>query len=447
MLQNRDAELMALGMALVDAECAQRLATLPMDTFSYPETQAVFLGVRKIVEAHGTPDVVTTYNACTELGLDPATCIIDATKRIVTTANYRQYETILLGLRKRRNLIRACSEAIKAAQDDQQDIYQLTAQHVEALQDANGNRTTAVSAMDAAVALFESLEKKDTGGCYTGIAGYDRLTGGVKPGQLIVLGARPGVGKTALALQIAAYVSQKSGQVLVCSLEMDQDEVMVRLLADQSGVDVQRMENRAYQAGDWDKIAAGITPISNYKLWITESARTPLQVRREAQTIQRNGGLKLIVIDYIQLLRADSETGSRYEQITQISRELKLMAMELKVPVLALTQFNRESEAHAGMKKRKPSMAEAKDSGSIEQDANVFLTLFSPDEPKEKSGYAEDWEYCKSAGFEWQLLCVDKNRQGRTGSISLGFDKPHMRHITIERFRKEGSGEVPQQAG
>lgn len=152
--------------------------------------------------------------------------------------------------------------------------------------------------------------------------------------------------------------------------------------------------------------------------------------------MQNKGGLAMIMVDYIQLMRADGRYNSRYEEVSAISRELKRMAMDLGVPILALTQFNRNSETSVGGKaeKRKPQMSEAKESGSIEQDANMFIVQWTPPEPMDQgSDFWEDFHTCQLNGWEWQLLSVDKNRQGRTGAISVGFDKPHMRFMSIDR--------------
>lgn len=143
------------------------------------------------------------------------------------------------------------------------------------------------------------------------------------------------------------------------------------------------------------------------------------------------------MIDYLQLMRSDEKLKSRYEEVSAISREIKLLAMDLHVPVLAMTQFNRQSEGGNRQKKVMPTMAEAKDSGSIEQDANIFMVQYAPDEPDRMN---EDWQtyhMCQANGWEWQVLKIEKNRQGRTGAFSMAFDKPRMTFRTIDT--KEGA--------
>ena len=139
----------------------------------------------------------------------------------------------------------------------------------------------------------------------------------------------------------------------------------------------------------------------------------------------------MIMVDYLQLMRSDESRKSRYEEVSSISRELKLMAMDLNVPILALTQFNRDSEQ--GGVRRKPTMSEARDSGSIEQDANIFLIQYPPMEPKPGTDAFEYWASCQMDGTEFQLLEIAANRQGPTGIVPLKFDKSHMRFMTMRR--------------
>ena len=327
--------------------------------------------------------------------------------------------------------MKACSDLTAHVADISEDVDSLAGRVLDVIRDT-GEKPTSVTAAEAMISLMGHIEKGVGKGIGTGVAGLDRKLGGFKPKQLIVLGARPGVGKTALAIYIAQHVALHSGPVLVVSLEMDSEQIVTRIIAKESGVDVQKLDSCSLKDEDWPAVWFESKRISEMQMRITTSATTPLQVRREAQAMIRDGGLKMIVIDYIQLMRADSPAKSRYEEITQISRELKLMTMDLGVPVLALTQFNRESEGKNGAKKRKPTMAEAKDSGSIEQDANVFMTLYPPEEPKAGTEAHDHWQLCQDKGTEWMLLSIDKNRQGPCGYVSLSFDKPHMDFLTID---------------
>lgn len=203
---------------------------------------------------------------------------------------------------------------------------------------------------------------------------------------------------------------------------------MARLYASECGVDVQEIESGNLSDASLEAVTTAAPDIAALPLRLSTRCTTPMQIRREAQRMREKEGLQLIVVDYLQLVRSDGKHGSRYEEVSEISRELKLLAMDLGVPVIALSQFNRSSEAgkNGQASKRAPTMAEAKDSGSIEQDANIFVVQWAPDKPGDDPYAQQAVQLCDSKGWEWQQLIVEKNRQGRTGKINIGFDKGRM---------------------
>lgn len=430
--QNRNAELTALGMAFLSNEAAENVASLPEDAFSYQDTVNLHRGICHVVEKHGKPDLVTVGSAMHELGLDVGVEIMEASRMAITAANYGQYETILMDLRKRRLLMNACVDVATHIADLSENPEDMAKKLLTAV-NGTAELEQSVTMKDAIMNLLMRLDQKTTGGVSTGISGLDRLTGGFKPGQLIYLGARPGVGKSALGLYVATNVAVKSGPVLAITLEMEAEELAARVVAGYTKVDVQNIENRSLAPEDYGTIWGQAPALSEIPIRISTRAITVMQIRREAQAMIRSGGLKMIMVDYLQLMHGDGTTKSRYEEITQISRDLKLLAMELKVPILALTQLNRESEGKNGGSKRKPSMSDSRDSGAIEQDANIYLTLYAPEEPKIGTDAHAFWETCEKSKTEWQVLTIEKNRQGRTGQVSLMFDQPHMLFYTLAK--------------
>jgi len=426
MIENIVAEQSLLGIAMSDVVCAEKLSTLPEDTFSFPVNQVIHKAIKRIVADHKIPDLVTVCNEA------PADCpeftqeVMKCCAGVVGPSMWRQHEQICLDLRKRRLLKAACVGVASKVDDNMIDVDALSADLTKVIND-NGNKPQSVSMEDAIVGFIQDLEKTDK--VNTGIAGLDSVTGGLKNGTLNIIGARPGVGKTALALTITRYVADRCGPVLFVSLEMSTGEIMTRLFAAEAKLNMQKIVNNTLDADEKFKLLSYTEKVKNLQIRFS-MATTPLQIRREAAAMQRDGGLKMIVVDYIQLMRADDSRKSRYEEVSQISRELKLMAMELDVPIVALTQFNRESEN--GGNHRKPSMSEARDSGSIEQDANTFMVLWAPKEP-EDAEKREVWLACQQRGSEMQFLSIDKNRQGPVGMVILEFAKPYMRYMTIWR--------------
>lgn len=429
MIQNLEAEETLLGLALTDMPCAERVSALPDDTFSYEQTIEIFKVVRQLVKERQVPDLVTVH---ARLSKTKTALLVDTVGQCInlaiSTAMYPQIERVALDARKRRRMQNACVKIANMAADPAEDVDNL-ANELNAVINDSGEKPQSISMMEASVDYLDNLGKPEST-ISTGIAGLDRITGGFQNSMLVVLGARPKVGKTALAMTMAIHIAQKTGPVLVNSLEMSTGEILHRIMANETRINMKKLVTKDLDQSDWENIADKFGHVSQYPIRFAK-LQTPLLLRREASSMQRNGGLSMIVVDYIQLMKPDEKTNSRYEAVSSITRELKLMAMDLDVPILALTQFNRESEQ--GGVRRKPSMAEARDSGSIEQDANMFLIQYPPTEPKTSSELYDFWEACQRDGKEFQVLEIAANRQGPTGFVPMKFDKSHMKFMTMVR--------------
>lgn len=432
--RNRDAELAAIGTALMDRPCAVQLAALPADAFTAADTRSAHDAIRSLIASGAVPDLVTVASCMYKDLANPEQTLVQAMQLGVGPAHYGQYEGLILECFKRRTLVDVGSRLLQGAASAGESPDSLAAEATALITGANGPGGS-ISMHEALMSLAESIDNAGKGRCTTGIADFDRLTGGIRGGKLIVLGARPGIGKTALSIAMATHVARHAGHVLFVSLEMDEAELAARIVAAEKGIDVQELESGRLSQESLDKLLPAYAELDSLPMHFSLQAYTPSQIRRDAVALQNRCGLAMIVVDYIQLMHSDRKHNSRYEEVSEISRELKLMAMDLGVPVLALTQFNRNSESSTGGKaeRRKPQISEAKDSGSIEQDANMFIVHWTPPEPPADSEVFNDYSECLFNGWEWQFLSVDKNRQGRTGQISIAFDKPHMRFICFDR--------------
>ena len=422
-LQNRSAEVALIGTAMASRECAAKLADLPADMFSAPDTQAAQRAVSRLL-ARGEQIDLITLEGETSKELDASGMLVTAIVDGYTISMWGQWVAILDECRRRRAIMTAAQDAMRAVQDPGEPVERIS-EALAAGAKVHQTASATVSMGEAMCALMDTFGDSRKA-CRTGIADLDRLTGGFRGGKLVVLGARPGVGKTALALSMAKHVALHTGPVLFVSLEMDAAEIMARIYASESGVDVQELESGTLSDEALEGLGVYGPRVTSLPIRIAERAATPLQVRREAQRMREGDGLAMVVVDYIQLMRADGKHASRYEEVSEISRELKLLAMDLGVPVLALTQFNRQSEGGKGFARRAPTMAEAKDSGSIEQDANVFIVQWAPGEPGDDPYARHAADVCSRMGWQWQQLIVEKNRQGRTGACDVGFDRGHM---------------------
>lgn len=430
-MQNLDAERAILGLAMQDSACAQAVAAMEDGLWTDSAHRAVQRAIRRMVQRGDKIDLVSLCAECACDVQEPEAMLIDCASRGISPVMLPQYESILQGCKRRRNLAAVSQEIAALCADPSADPDAL-AQHAASQLTQGAADCRAIDMPGALMQFVDAIDNAKTGRVYTGLAALDRLTGGLRGGKMVVLGARPGVGKTALALQMAVHAARHTGPVLLVSLEMDAAEIVSRMVAAESGVDLQALEAGELTEEQARLASACYPAISALPIRMAQNTCTPMQVRREAMAMKHSGGLSMVVIDYLQLMRSDEKMKSRYEEVTAISREIKLLAMDLHVPILALSQFNRQSEGGYGKKKSMPTMAEAKDSGAIEQDANLFLVQYAPEEPAEDGPDWQAYHMCKANGWEWQVLKVEKNRQGRTGAIPMAFDKARMNFKTID---------------
>jgi replicative DNA helicase len=436
-MTNRDTELAILGVAIMDSVCAASLAAAPNELFADPDTGAIHRAIARLAGRGSIDSIALADEAKCDLS-DPFSLIAECMQKGFMASMYVQYEAILGQCLKRRKLARMAELMLADANNPAADPDALSAQVVETLQGADCGPMS-VPLADALMEFIDDLDRGKDARCYSGLPDVDRIVGGFRGGQYIAIGARPGVGKSAFALFCAVNIARRRGPVLFASLEMSPKEIAARCVAAASGVDGDMINNGELDAQAHAMLASCYSDLSRIPLHISDRARTPLKLRREAVRMKNRCGLSAIVVDYIGLMQSDTKTGSRYEMITNVSVELKAMAAELDVPILVLTQFNRTSEGGKDGKltKRPPQMSEARDSGSVEQDANAFLILFDMPTPEQNPGEPA-WEAhcaCERNGWELLAIIVEKNRSGRTGVAFAGFDKAHMRFHNFDMRR------------
>lgn len=428
-MHNLAAEKALLGAGINDYAVARQVAALPEELFTEPHCQATHRAIKRLVSRGVTPDLLT-MDAEVQCDFSDTAALMEMQQAGFSPAMASQHEALLREARKRRVLYQLAGNLMQDAPNPGVSVTAIQNKGLETLRRAD-DAPQSSSMQDVMLALVDSIDSAKSKRRQVGIADFDRLTGGLQAGQLIYIGARPGIGKTALGLAMATHVARHSGPVLFVSLEMGNAEIGARIMAAESGVDLDHLSTGRMQEADYSRITPLYGELAKLPMHVTSRATTPLQVRSEAVRMQTREGLALIAIDYIQLMRGDGRYSSRYEEISAISRELKLMAMELDVPIISMCQLNRQSEKGMGRTKSAPSMAEARDSGALEQDANLFLTLYEPEEPDSQNDEWQLYHMCQANGLAWQVLTVEKNRQGRAGKINVGFDKAHMRYKAL----------------
>jgi replicative DNA helicase len=261
----------------------------------------------------------------------------------------------------------------------------------------------------------------DRGGVPTGFADLDAVIHGLQPGQMLVVGARPGVGKSTLGLDLARAAAVTHGQpTVVFSLEMSQMEIMMRLLSAEGSVPLENLRSGQMRDDDWTKVANVMTRVSEAPLYIDDSPNLSMtEIRAKARRLKQRNGLRLIIIDYLQLMSSGRRVESRQVEVSEFSRQIKLIAKELAVPVVALSQLNRGPEQRTD---KRPQLSDLRESGAVEQDADLVILMHRPDMYDPASSRVGEVD-----------LHLTKHRNGPTATITLAFQGHFSRLTSLAR--------------
>jgi replicative DNA helicase len=359
--------------------------------------------------------------------------------RIETPAHARYFAKIVHEKYLLRRLIRTSREAIEACYEQQEDMSSFIEKIEQDIFDISRDRIT-----DAAKPIRESLDeavqdihallngRDDADGVLSGFRDLDGMTYGFHPGQMIVLAARPSVGKTSLAMNFAEHAiipdgGRKPTGVLVFSLEMTASQLAMRLICSRARVDMKRIRDRVISKQDTAEISNTVNELKQAPLWIDDASNsTILDLRAKARRLHTKNKLGLVVVDYLQLIRGTDNRVQREQQIADISRGMKGMAKELNVPVVVLSQLNRESEKE----NRDPRLSDLRESGSIEQDADVVFLLHRPKKRDEDESVGEG---AHPGDVEHIKLIIAKQRNGPVGEVDLTFVRRYTRYENFKR--------------
>jgi replicative DNA helicase len=296
-------------------------------------------------------------------------------------------------------------EALDLVNNAQAEIYGVTGA------DAAEDYVPLETAVSAAIDEIEAARGRDgqMTGIPTGFSGLDQLTNGLHPGQMIIIAARPAMGKSTLALDFARTAAiTHNFPTIFFSLEMGRSEIAMRLMSAEGAVPLQNMRKGTLDSRDWTTIASTRGRINDAPLYIDDSPNmTLVEIRAKCRRLKQREGLKMVVIDYLQLMTSGKRVESRQQEVSEFSRALKLLAKELQVPVIALSQLNRGPEQRAD---KKPALSDLRESGSIEQDADMVVLLHR------ESAYEKDSPRAGEAD-----LIVAKHRNGPTDTITVAF--------------------------
>ena len=419
---NLDAERSVLGAILLDNHVLNMaIEKLRPEDFFLEQHRRVFQQMIALGEAQHAIDLVTLTDELYRHGeLEAAggaaylAQLVDGVPRIT---NLEHYARIVKEKALLRSLIHSThaiqQQALEADEDAdvildraESTIFQLAEERVRA--GFIGVKELVRENFDRLARIF--TEGKRITGLPTGYQQLDNITSGLQPSELLILAARPSMGKTALALNIAENLALRSGDpVAIFSLEMSKESLLLRLLASHARIDAHKFRTGHLAREDWGKMTDSLGRLAEAPLWIDDSGSvTVVEMGAKTRRLKRDKGLSLVIVDYLQLVAARGRFSNRNEEVTSITRGLKGLAKELKVPVLVLSQLTRAPERE----ERRPQLADLRESGSIEQDADVVLfiyrpNIYKPDETPEERAKAE--------------IIIAKQRNGPTDRINFVF--------------------------
>jgi replicative DNA helicase len=439
--QDLDAEQSVLGaMLLAEAAVAEATEVLKAEDFYRGGHGEIFAAMLDLYQGSEPVDQVSVCDrldqrgSLEQIGGRPAVFALAEAVPVVTNA--RRYAEIVREMAMLRGLIRVGTEVAQLGYDrpgDTRELLDMAEQKVyEIAQNGTTEDFTLIKqpldeAFHRLTLLFENGDGSGVTGLPTGFGELDRLTSGLQKSNLVILAARPSMGKTSLALNVAEHVAvtlQKP--VALFSLEMSKAEIAQRLLCSVGKVDQSRLRMGQLEDGDWMRVTGAMETLGSAPLYIDDSgAMTVMEMRAKARRLaaRQRGGLAMVVVDYIQLMQASMPSDNRVQEISQISRSLKMLARDLDVPVLALSQLSRAVEQRQD---KRPVLSDLRESGAIEQDADVVMFIY------------RDAYYRKSEGEEVRPddpsndlseVHLAKHRNGPVGTINLRFQSRYTRFV------------------
>ena len=450
MPESISAEAAVLGSMIIDAQCIGFvIENLDRNAFYRYENQEIFDALVSLFEKNKGVGIdavllreeLIKRNLLDEIGgVEYIAKILDS---VPSSANVEYYSGILKDKMLLRELISVSSKVLDMAFEQTGEVREVldeAEREIFAVTDKNIERNGTAALKDLVVRSFELIEQRQgihVTGLSTGYYELDDLTCGLQNGEMIIVAGRPSMGKTSLALNIAEHISLREKiPVAIFSLEMGRQQLAERFLCSISKIDSQKVRRGLLSDEDYKKLADACAELSEAQLYIDDtSTMTPLEIRAKARRLKGMYNIKCILIDYLQLMHIGSgRVESRQQEITTISRYLKALARELNLPVIVLSQLNRAPESRESTQ-HKPRMSDLRESGSIEQDADVIILLHREDYYKRDD---ENYEPNNTAE-----LIIAKQRNGPTGTVQLRFLDKITRFENASHHIEEPVGGVP----
>lgn len=438
--QNIEAEQAVLGAMLIKKEAViEAMEILRPEDFYRDAHRVVFEAIMAVFQNDSAVDMITVTEQLKKSDLlDKAGGVAGVTalaNAVPTAANVVYHAKIVREKAELRELINAGSEITGWAFEDSDDVDAVMDKAEKRILEVTARENSAdfTPMKDIVISVFKQIEERSTNkGGLTGVASgftdLDRLTSGFQPSDLILVAARPSMGKTAFTLNIASYVAVHLDKpVAFFSLEMSKEQLAQRMLCSEGGVDSQRLRNGDMKDEDWEHVIAAADRLTYAPVFIDDTPGiTVMELRSKARRIKAEHGLSMVIIDYLQLMsgKGSKNGDNRQQEISEISRSLKALARELKVPVIALSQLSRSVESR---QVKRPMLSDLRESGSLEQDADIVMFL-----------YREDYYDKETEQQNVTEVIVAKHRNGPIDTVRLYFDKEFTRFANF-------AGNIPDQ--
>ncbi len=432
MPQSPEAEQSVIGSMMIDSEAITTVSELLVsEDFYNPQYRALFECMVELYEAGRPTDLVTLQDKLREKDVPAEFSSVDFISNIIasvpTSANAKYYAEIVKNKAILRKLIRTTEGITEECYSEKEEVETILEATEKEIFDVVQNRSTSdfTPIKEIAITSFNSiraaaLNKGSVTGLSTGFTELDYRTAGFQPSDLILIAARPSMGKTAFVLNIAEYMALHSGvTTAVFSLEMSKDQLVKRLIAMNSKVDSQHIRTGELEADEWFKVTESVKLIGESNLVIDDTPGISIgQLRSKCRKLKMEKDLGIIIIDYLQLMTAGKRVESRQQEISEISRSLKALARELDCPVVALSQLSRSVESRDN---KRPMLSDLRESGAIEQDADVVMFIYRDDyynKESERKGVSE--------------IIIGKQRNGPTCTIELAWLAQYTKFANLE---------------
>ncbi|OAS16781.1 replicative DNA helicase [Paenibacillus oryzisoli] len=439
--QNIEAEQAVLGAILINADALiTAMERISSDDFYRGAHQRIFEAIVELAEDQEPVDLITltallqNKQQLEEIG--GVTYLSELANAVPTAANIDYYAAIVEEKSMLRRLIRTATQIVTNGYANEDDVGAMLSEAESKILEISQRRSSSgfVVIRDVLMEVFEKVEqlysnKGGSTGIPSGFIDLDKMTSGFQRSDLIILAARPSVGKTAFALNVAQNVGVRAKEtVAIFSLEMGAAQLVQRMVCAEANVDANRMRTGNLEGDDWEKLTMAIGALSEANVYIDDTPTiTVADIRAKCRRLQQEKGLGMILIDYLQLIAGRGGKGgdNRQQEVSEISRTLKQIARELNVPVIALSQLSRGVEQRQD---KRPMMSDLRESGSIEQDADIVAFLYRDDyydKESEKKNIIE--------------IIIAKQRNGPVGTVELAFLKQFNKFVNMDRTHQEAA--------